>query len=116
MIVHEKKSTPHQVFHAFIEKNGIAVTSSLELSSNRAIKLAVESGLGIALISRKVADKIQTGRLTAIPLPDLSIKRKFYLVHHKEKFISDTLQDFIDQVDRWAGEYARQISEADKRP
>jgi DNA-binding transcriptional LysR family regulator len=110
MIVHEKKSTPHQVFHEFMEKNNIAVTSSLELSSNRAIKLAVESGLGIALISRKVAEEeIQTGKLAAIPLPDLSIKRKFYLVHHQEKFISDTLRGFIDQVDRWAGEYSRQI-------
>lgn len=110
MIVHEKKSTPHQVFNEFIEKNNIAVTSSLELSSNRAIKLAVESGLGIALISRKVAqDEIQSGILTAIPVPDLSIKRKFYLVHHKEKFISDMLQSFIDQVDRWASEYSRQL-------
>jgi len=111
MIVHEKKSTPHQVFHEFVKKNDITVTSSLELSSNRAIKLAVENGLGIALISRKVADEeIQTGKLTAIPLSDQSIKRKFYLVHHKEKFISDTLQGFIDQVDGWAGEYSRQIS------
>ena len=110
MIVHEKKSTPHQVFHEFIKKNKITVTSSLELSSNRAIKLAVESGLGIALISRKVAEEeIQSGKLAAIPVPDLSIKRKFYLVHHKEKFISDTLRSFIDQVDRWAGEYSRQI-------
>ena len=111
MILHERGSTPHQVFNEFIEKNKIVVTSSLELSSNRAIKLAVESGLGIALISRKVAhDEIQSGRLTAIPVPDLSIKRKFYLVHHKEKFISDLLKSFIDQVDRWANEYARQIS------
>jgi len=110
MIVHEKKSTPHRVLHEFIEKNKIAVTSSLELSSNRAIKLAVENGLGIALINRKVADEeIQSGRLTAIPVPDLSIKRKFYLVHHKEKFISDMLQSFIDQVDHWANEYSRQI-------
>ena len=111
MIVHEKESTPHRVFHAFIEKNNLSVTSSLELSSNRAIKLAVESGLGIALISRKVADEeIQNGQLAAIPIPDRSIKRKFYLIHHKEKFISETLQDFIDQVDRWANEYAGKIS------
>jgi DNA-binding transcriptional LysR family regulator len=111
MIVHERGSTPHQVFNEFIEKNKIVVTSSLELSSNRAIKLAVESGLGIALISRKVAhDEIQSGKLTAIPVPDLSIKRKFYLVYHKEKFISDTLQGFIDQVDEWAREYSRKLS------
>jgi LysR family transcriptional regulator, transcriptional activator of the cysJI operon len=110
IIVHEKESTPHQVLYEFIKKNNIAVSSSLELSSNRAIKQAVESGLGIALISRKVADEeIQTGRLKAIPVPDQSIKRKFYLVHHKEKFISDMLQGFIDQVSQWADEYAKQI-------
>ena len=110
MIVHEKKSTPHQAFHTFVKKNNITVTSSLELSSNRAIKLAVENGLGIALISRKVAEEeIRNGKLAAIPVPDQSIKRKFYLVHHKEKFISDTLQGFIDQVDDWAKEYSLQL-------
>ena len=111
MIVHEKNSAPHQIFHEFIAKNDIAVTSTLELSSNRAIKQAVESGLGIALISRKVADdEIQSGRLKAIPVPDKSIKRKFYLIYHKKKFISDTLKTFLDQVDRWADEYSGKIS------
>jgi DNA-binding transcriptional LysR family regulator len=110
MIVHEQKSTPHQVFNTFVKKNNITVTSSLELSSNRAIKLAVENGLGIALISRKVAEEeIRNGKLAAIPVPDQSIKRKFYLVHHKEKFISDTLRGFIDQVDDWAKEYSLQL-------
>jgi DNA-binding transcriptional LysR family regulator len=106
-----RKSTLHRVLHEFIEKNEITVTWPLELSSNRAIKQAVESGLGIALISRKVADdEIQTGRLKAIPLPNPSIKRKFYLVHHKQKYISDMLQSLINQVDQWACDYARQIA------
>jgi len=111
MIVHEKNSAPHQIFHEFIAKNNITVTSTLELSSNRAIKQAVESGLGIALISRKVADdEIQSGRLKAIPVPDKSIKRKFYLIYHEKKFISGTLKTFLDQVDRWADEYAGNLS------
>lgn len=111
MIFHEKNSAPHQIFHEFIAKNNIAVTSTLELSSNRAIKQAVESGLGIALISRKVADdEIQSGRLEAIPVPDQSIKRKFYLIYHKKKFISDTLKTFLDQVDAWADEYVGKFS------
>ncbi len=111
VIVHEKNSAPHQIFHEYIKKNNIAITSTLELSSNRAIKRAVESGLGIALISRKVADEeIQSSRLKAIPVPGQSIKRKFYLIYHQKKFISDTLQIFLDQVDRWAREYAGNFS------
>jgi len=109
MIVHERKSAPQQVLSAFIKENTISI--SLELSSNRAIKQAVESGLGIALISRKVAEEeIHTGRLAALPMQGRSLTRKFYMAHHKDKYISDTLQNLIDRVDQWAGDYARRIA------
>jgi DNA-binding transcriptional LysR family regulator len=78
----------------------------LEVSSNRAIKRAVEEGIGIALISRKVAqEEIRSGRLAAIPLADPSMTRKFYMVHHKDKYFSEPLQGFIDMVFKWAEEY-----------
>jgi DNA-binding transcriptional LysR family regulator len=80
----------------------------LEISSNRAIKRAVEEGIGIALISRKVArEEIQAGRLMAIPLSDPSMTRKFYMIHHKDKYLSESLQSFIDQVFNWATAYAK---------
>lgn len=83
----------------------------MELSSNRAIKRAVEEGIGIALISRKVAnEEIQAKRINAIPLSDPSMKRKFYMVHHKAKYISESLQIFIDMVFEWATEYTRVLS------
>lgn len=111
MIVHERKSAPQQVLSAFIKENAISISISLELSSNRAIKQAVESGLGVALISRKVAEEeIHTGRLAAFPLQGRSLTRKFYMVHHKDKYISDTLQSLIDRVDQWASDYARRIA------
>jgi len=28
------------------------------------------------------------------------------MIHHKDKYISEILQDLIDTVDRWAAEYA----------
>jgi DNA-binding transcriptional LysR family regulator len=41
----------------------------LELSSNNAVKLAVEEGLGIGVISRNIAiDEIKAGKLIAIYL------------------------------------------------
>ncbi len=111
MIIHKKGSVPQRVIEEIIRKNKISIFIPLELSSNRAIKKAVEGGTGIALISRKVADEeIQTGRLKAIHLADRSIKRKFYMIHHKDKYISGPLQSLITMVDHWASEYARDHS------
>lgn len=111
MIIHEKGSTPQRVIDEFIKKNKISIFIPMELSSNRAVKKAVEDGTGIALISRNVAsEEIQMGRLIAIPLSGKVIKRKFYLVHHKDKYISESLGRLIEMVDKWAAEYTKSFS------
>jgi DNA-binding transcriptional LysR family regulator len=108
MIMHESGSAPRKAIDEHIRIHDIQVNIPLEISSNRAIKKAVEEGIGIALISRKVAEEeIRTGRLAAIPMADPSMSRKFFIIHHRDKYISEPLQGFIDMVYRWAGEYAQ---------
>ncbi|MGD9306503.1 MAG: LysR family transcriptional regulator [Desulfobacterales bacterium] len=111
IIMHEADSAPRRAIEDYIRRNHISVKIPLELSSNRAIKRAVEEGIGIALISRKVAnDEIQAKRLKAIRLSDPSMNRKFYMIHHKDKYISESLQTFIDMVFEWSSEYTRSLS------
>jgi DNA-binding transcriptional LysR family regulator len=82
----------------------------LELSSNNAVKLAVEEGLGIGVISRNIAtDEIKAGKLIAIPFSDPDMKHKYYMVHHKDKYISDILQHLINTADQWAVEYKKSL-------
>ena len=107
VIVHERGSAPYHAINEFVRKNKISIRVSLELSSNRAIIKAVESGLGIALISRKVAEEeIEAGILVAFPLPDPVIRRRFYLVYHQDKYFSDTLQRFLHHLENWVAEYS----------
>lgn len=111
IIMHETGSAPRRAIDDYIRTHNISLKIPLEISSNRAIKRAVEEGIGIALISRKVAnEQIQAGRLKAIPISDASMYRKFYIVHHKDKYISETLQRFLDMVFEWAGEYSQTLS------
>ena len=106
LIMHEKGSAPRAAIEDYIRKTNLSIKIVLELSSNRAIKRAVEEGIGIALISRKVAlEEIEAGRLKAIPLSDPSMTRKFYMIHHKDKYLSESLQNFITTVFEWATEY-----------
>ena len=102
-IMHEEGSAPRRAIEDFLQRHGVTVQVPMELSSNRAINRAVQHGIGIALVSRKVAEEeIEQRRLAAISLDDPLMKRKFYLIHHREKYISETLQRFMDMVAQWA--------------
>ena len=110
LIMHETGSAPRKAIEEYILKNDLSVKIHLEISSNHAIKRAVEDGLGIALISRRVAiEEIRSGRLAAISLSDPSMIRKYYMVHHKDKYLSEPLQSFINGVFEWAAEYLREL-------
>ena len=106
MIVHEKGSVRSEDISQFFRKNKIDIQIPLELSANRAIIKAVADGLGIALVSRNVArEEISTGKVVVLPFPGPSLMRSFYLIHHKDKYISEVLKRLIDRVDEWAAEY-----------
>ena len=110
LIMHETGSAPREAIEEYIRKYDISVKIHLEISSNHAIKRAVEDGLGIALISRRVAiDEIRAGGLAAISLSDPSMIRKYFMVHHKDKYLSEPLQSFIDGVFEWATRYSREL-------
>jgi DNA-binding transcriptional LysR family regulator len=110
LIMHEKGSATEVAFTAYKQKNNVTANARLDLSSNRSIKTAVEGGIGIALISRRIANsEIQTGRLVAVPLFDQSMKHKYYMVHHKDKYISGMLQELIETADHWASEYVQSL-------
>ena len=108
IVVHEIGSVPHTAINRVIKENHLTVSIPMELSSNRAIKKAVESGAGIALICRNVArEEVANRRLCAIPLADPGMTRGFYMIHHREKYISRPLSAFIKRVDQWAARYGR---------
>ncbi|MEN8244373.1 MAG: LysR family transcriptional regulator [Thermodesulfobacteriota bacterium] len=106
IIMHEKSSAIRKALLAFVEKGNIQIRTSIEYSNNEAIKRAVELKAGVALISQLVADKeINRGEFKAIPLSDYSVGRKFYVIHHKDKFIFKGLENFLDTMKDWKTEY-----------
>lgn len=111
MIMHEKGSATRIFVDDFIRKNDISITIPLELSSNMAIKKAVQERIGIAMISRKiVSEEIQRGELKAILFSNQQMKRKFYMVHHKDKYFSEPLKSLIEIMYQWTSEYAKCLS------
>ena len=108
IVMHEKGSASRNIVDEFIRRNNLPVSVSIELSNNEAIKRAVEQGLGLSLISENVVrEEVERKKLRAIPLADPTLKRRFYLIHHKDKYLSQHFQMFLQMVDQWGSEYTK---------
>lgn len=105
IIMHEEKSATRITTEDFFKKHGVSPLIPMELSSNEAIKRAVEQNIGLGIMSRNVvSEEIRKGTLKAIELSDPSMKRKFYMIHHMDKYISESLQELIDRVYQWSSD------------
>jgi DNA-binding transcriptional LysR family regulator len=106
IVMHEKGSASRAIMDEFIRRHQLSVSVALELSNNEAIKRAVEQGIGLSLISENVVrEEVSRKKLKAIPITDPSMKRRFYLIYHKDKYLSQPFQMFISSVNQWASQY-----------
>ena len=111
IIVHEKGSVTRKITENFIEKHNLNVNAHYEISNSEAIKRLVEQGLGIAFISNNiVSEEVKTGRLLSLPVEDENFKRKYYMIHHCDKYFSKSLKDFLEIVHQWSGIYPMPMS------
>ncbi len=86
--------TREEVEHALLPHLH-ALNVQMELGSSEAIKRSVAAGLGISCLSRWVlVDWLKNGQLQELDslLPPLS--RRFYMLRHRDKFVSTALEHF----------------------
>lgn len=80
---------------------------TFELNTTEAIINSVAAGLGFACLSRlAAASAIDSGRVKMVELP-LDMKRRFWLLVHKEKYQSPLLQRFMEYCYQWESDASR---------
>jgi DNA-binding transcriptional LysR family regulator len=78
-------------------KAGAKLVAAMELGSNGAIKHAVESGLGLAVISRYAcALELASGRLVELHVRGFPIRRDWHIVHLRRRKLPASVIAFID--------------------
>jgi DNA-binding transcriptional LysR family regulator len=78
-------------------KAGARLTVAMELGSNGAIKHAVESGLGLAVLSRYAcALELASGRLVELDVRGFPIRRDWHIVHLRRRKLPASVRAFID--------------------
>jgi DNA-binding transcriptional LysR family regulator len=72
------------------------LTIVMRLGSTAAVKRAVESGAGVSFISEKaIENEVKLGTIKTIPLKDLELDRKFFIVYRRQKSHSPAIQALL---------------------
>jgi DNA-binding transcriptional LysR family regulator len=98
-IMREPGSGTRALVDDALRRAGVTPARVLELPSGEAIARAVESGLGIAIVSRMVVERdAAAGRLRIVPLADLDLTRSFLLVRARAYTPSPAARAFAQTV------------------
>jgi len=98
-LVREAGSGTRGAMERFFAARGLEIRSSMEMSSNEAIKQAVQAGLGLGILSLQTLEmELALKRLAVLDVEGFPILRHWYIVHRADKRLSPVAQAFKDFV------------------
>jgi DNA-binding transcriptional LysR family regulator len=94
-LVREAGSGTRGAMERFFAAKGLEIRTSMEMSSNEAIKQAVQAGLGLGILSLQTLEmELALKRLAVLAVEDFPIMRHWYIVHRADKRLSPAAQAF----------------------
>ncbi|MHB1074907.1 LysR family transcriptional regulator [Thiobacillus sp.] len=98
-LVREAGSGTRGAMERFFAARGLEIRSSMEMSSNEAIKQAVQAGLGLGILSLQTLEmELALKRLAVLAVEGFPIMRHWYVVHRTDKRLSPVAQAFKNFV------------------
>ncbi len=106
-ILREPGSGTRQTFDRAMHGLLPRLNVTLVLSDSEAIKRAVKHGIGIGCLSTLLLDdELKRGEIVHINIPNRDFNRKFYLITHKRKHTTRSLQNWLDLCEKWGKDYS----------
>jgi DNA-binding transcriptional LysR family regulator len=98
-VFREEGSGTRQVIESYFQKGGLSAQSmniSSILGSNEAIKEAVESGIGVSILSRwAVRKELRYGTLKALKFKEFPMTRDFSLLFNRNSVSTYSVDTFL---------------------
>jgi len=109
-VIRECGSGTRMAVERFFGAAGIKIHSAMEMTSNEAIKQAVQAGLGLGIVSRYTVElELDTGYLTEIKAKGFPLIRKWYLVQLAGKKLSPVASLFESFVLKYQADSPQSI-------
>lgn len=98
-IMRENGSGTREAIMRFFQQRGLEIKTALEMSSNEAIKQAVEAGMGLGIVSMHTLElELFAHRLVMLPVDQMPILRQWFMVLRKGKPQTPIIREFHDFV------------------
>jgi len=105
-VVREIGSGTRSAIERFFTEHNVSFHTGIEMSSNEAIKQAVEADLGLGIVSVHTLElELETKRLQILDVNDFPIRRHWYVIQRKGKRLSPVAQAFKKFVLEQAKEF-----------
>lgn len=105
-VVREIGSGTRSAIERFFTEHNVSFRTGIEMSSNEAIKQAVEADLGLGIVSIHTLElELETKRLQILDVKDFPIQRHWYVIQRKGKRLSPVAQAFKTFVLEQAKEF-----------
>ena len=96
-LLREKGSGTREVFDRVTTQAGIHIIPVWEAMSTTALINATINGLGISVLpNRMIIPSLKQGLISTVKVQDLIFSRNFYIIYHKDKFLSTSIKQFIN--------------------
>ena len=96
-LLREPGSATRHTFDAWLYSAGIELRSTQQIASNEAIRLAVASGMGLAVLSRHVVADSPKG-VQELPLQGFPLKSRWHFVVRRERRLPPAAYRFLSFV------------------
>lgn len=96
IIAREHGSRTQKMFQDIFDKSQIVPNITWVCKSVDSIKEAVKHNKGIALLSQHlIQDELENGKIAKINLEEYNFTRRFYISYHKDKNLTEYINNFI---------------------
>lgn len=96
-LLREKGSGGRELFESMMLVHDIRIQPIWESISTKSIIRAASKGIGISVLPyRLVEQDLKEGNVKEVTIKDIFFERPYCIIHHKNKFISEPMQYFID--------------------
>ena len=96
-ILRERGSGGRELFESALLTHNIEITPIWESVSTQAIIKAVIEGLGLSVLPFElVKEELGNGNLIRLQIEEISLRRYFYIIYHKNKLLSHSAKEFIN--------------------
>ncbi len=95
LVLREIGSGTRAAVERYFTAHGVVYRPGCELSSNEAIKQAVQAGLGLGIVPLQTIElELETERLVVLPVEGFPLIRQWFIVHRSDKRLTAAAQAF----------------------